>query len=200
MVRCPWLWARRLCLKLLNTSDLLRCPPLCLFGHLRWLCHVQHSTATGRSWTAASTDGSKDTVRKSPSRPPPLGAERREREARTTPATSCQWPWNTQQNTGYARNTSASGPETHSKILVMHATPLPVALKHTARYWWCMEHLHQWPWNTQQDTGYVHNTSANGPETQTKISVTYVTPLHGILYYTTTWQGTLKYKFRNTPV
>ena len=71
----------------------------------------------------------------------------------------------------------ADGPETHSKILVMHATPPPVALKHTPRYWLCMQHLHQWPWNAHQDTGYVCNTSISGPETHTKILVMYKTPL-----------------------
>ena len=49
-VWCPWLCARRLCLKFLYASDLqwgLLCPPVYLLGRLASLWHVQGSTLTG---------------------------------------------------------------------------------------------------------------------------------------------------------
>ena len=64
-----WFCARKLCLKLLNTSDLLRCEtllmvallaslwllcsPVCLFGHFPWRRNVQGGTAS----TGAFEDG-----------------------------------------------------------------------------------------------------------------------------------------------
>jgi len=57
MVWCPWLCARRLCLKFLYTSDLpkrkhlsrLLFPPIHLLGHFPSLRHVQSSTPKGVS-------------------------------------------------------------------------------------------------------------------------------------------------------